>query len=418
MSAPMITFVPTLKKLYRYAASWTTGSYATFDLAPVQVHDVGRLPEKSSRTLKHLIKANHINHSIFYHNLEFHNHTVHILCSAYLLGAHEDQLHCIYDEEAKVLEEWVDSPSEITEHDWRLYLGKHEFQRAFLDFFEDELALKHEYDWKTVAREFLFDGKNPLINCAVSGVGHGLIHLGYAFEMDNREIGMEALAMLASGYSYLHKYLDDPSYTKPSENPSTSLLQLLERIRTDKRIDDMSSTPGPSNIHTLFTEHEDIVMEYWNSWQITDPLKQFEESQLAAVALLTSTVSPSSPEYDFFLCHVLTTSHAARILLPSVPPKFHMSVVRQWWLLTIAVYISQARPVFDTEKVFKPVGDKMWKYVEHKALTGKWRTDAHYVKALRAMKEAAATWGDVDEKYLRQAVWFADSFDGWHGFGH
>ena len=33
------------------------------------------------------------------------------------------------------------------------------------------------------------------------------------------------------------------------------------------------------------------------------------------------------------------------------------------------------------------------------------------------MKEAANTWGDGDEFYLKAAVKFAEEFDGWGGFG-
>ena len=33
--------------------------------------------------------------------------------------------------------------------------------------------------------------------------------------------------------------------------------------------------------------------------------------------------------------------------------------------------------------------------------------------ALRAIREAAFTWGDVHEQYLSAAVKFADDFDGW-----
>lgn len=165
----MIAWQPIANRLYKYATSWgSSSSHPTFGLEPVAIHDVEHKPEKRPRTLKHLIKANHINHSILYHNLQFSNHTPHILCSSYLLGANEDQLHHIYDEESKELEEWHDSPAEISHEDWRLYLGKREYQRAYVDFFEDELALKHDYDWKTVAREFLFEGKNPLISCAIS----------------------------------------------------------------------------------------------------------------------------------------------------------------------------------------------------------------------------------------------------------
>lgn len=249
-------------------------------------------------------------------------------------------------------------------------------------------------------------------------VGHPLIHLGYAYEMNSREIAMEALGMFASEYCYFHKYSDEPSYTTPSPDPSTSITELLERIANDKRLDGLLKNKGAHNMHILFTEHENILLEYWNAWILTNPLKQFEESQEAAVALLTGALSKEPPEYDFFLCHLLTTSHAVRILLPSVPAKFHMSVVRQWWLLALAVYIGQLRPVLT--KLAKPqleVGGKGWKYVEHVALTGPHRTDSHFVKAVRAMREAANTWGDADHQYLSAAAGFVDSFSEWSGFG-
>ncbi len=42
------------------------------------------------------------------------------------------------------------------------------YQRAFVDFFEDELVLGG-YDWRKVLDEFLFKGKEPLINCVIAG---------------------------------------------------------------------------------------------------------------------------------------------------------------------------------------------------------------------------------------------------------
>ena len=217
---------------------------------------------------------------------------------------------------------------------------------------------------------------------------------------------------------YYHKYSDDPSYTKPSPNPSPSIRSLIDRLASDSRLDNVFHTPGAGNLHAIFNDHEALLMEYWNSWTITSPLKQFEESQEIAMQLLTHTISQSH-SHDFFLCHLLTTSHAVRILLPSIPSKFQMSVVRQWWLLTLAVYIAQLRPKINDAAVAVLLenSEKSWKYVEHKAITGEYRTDAHYVKAIRAMKEAAATWGDSDRKYLSAAVGFADGFHGWSGFG-
>lgn len=238
--------------------------------------------------------------------------------------------------------------------------------------------------------------------------------------------------MASVSYNFLHKYLDEPSYSKPSTYSTTSPLDILHKISEDKRFDGLFDGKGSGNIGSLFENHEDLVLEHWNAWKIVDPNKQFRDSQEAAVALLVRTVQPGTHSYDFFMVHLLTTSHAVRILLPLIPKKFHVSLVRQWWLFAISVYIAQLRPKVDEDMEGKP--SKQWHYVEDKAINGPWAKDAHYVKgtygngnnvmmanaynlALRAMKEAALTWGDEHERYLGAAVHFADDFHGWTGFG-
>lgn len=246
-------------------------------------------------------------------------------------------------------------------------------------------------------------------------VAHPLIHLGYAFELSSREVAMEALGLVATCYSYLHKYLDDSSYTRPSTYSTSSPLDILQRIREDKRFDGLYQHQG-NDLEPLFDQHEEAVLEHWNAWHIADPRKQFEESQQAAVALLIATHKPGA-KYDFFLVHLLTSSHAVRIVLPLIPAKFHISLVRQWWLLTLAYYIAQLRPGIDLDTVRNyDTRGRGWSWVEKRAIRGEHAKDEHYVKALRAMKEAAKTWGDNHEFYLKAAIKFGEEFNGWDGF--
>ena len=249
--------------------------------------------------------------------------------------------------------------------------------------------------------------------------------------MNSKDIAMEALTLTAVQYNYLHKYLDDKKYTKPPAWQSVSPLEILDKVAGDKRFDKLFSEPAFSNVDTLFKKHEDLVLEYWNAWALTDPVKQFEMSQEAAVALLVATVRPSTHSYSFFIVHLLTTSHAVRILLPCIPAKFHVPLVRQWWLLTLAVYVAHLRPKIDPDNVETDLKGRTWTDVEDQAVNSVYATDAHYVRgtmthrntglvavanevtALRAMKEAAMTWGDVHERYLAAALTFIDNFRGW-----
>ncbi|KAF2146589.1 uncharacterized protein K452DRAFT_314839 [Aplosporella prunicola CBS 121167] len=391
------------------------------DIPSVTIHDVETAAEKRPRTLKHLIRANHANHSIIYHELRFHNHTPHILGSAYIFGATAEHLNDIYDKEAEELEPWTDSPSEIAKHDWRDFLGKREYQRAFIDFFEDQLV-QYSYDWKAELKDFLFEGENPLINNLISGLGHPLIHLGYAYELRSRTLAIEALALTSCFYDFQHLYLDDPEYSRPSDFQTRSLTEILQRVHDDDRFNNLFETPGGDNLERLFKEREDAVLEHWNSWDLTGKNleEQFMEGQKVAVALLLARQGGSTTEkYDFFVVHLLNTSHAVRVLLPLIPAKWHVPLLRQWALFVISAYVAQLRPALDFKRIedFDLQG-KDWKDVQHLALKGGYNLDAHYVKALRSMQEAEKTWPNVAEGYyLKAAVKFATEFDGWGGFG-
>jgi hypothetical protein len=272
-----------------------------------------------------------------------------------------------------------------------------------------------------VVATFILAGPEPLINNLICGLGHPLIHLGYAYEIESKEVAMEALGLAATNYNYLHKYLDNPE-KYPSPTPSTispSPLELFQKMHSDSRFDGLFTEPGSGNLTKLFENHEPLILEYWHAWSITDPTTQFRDSQYAAVALLVgSNPDPEKSKFDFFLIHLLTTSHAIRILLPFLPAKYHVQVVKEWWLITAAIYISQLRPYIDLKVIEDyDLKGKGWKEAGKVAVEGKYRTDAHYVKAIRSMKEAAGTWGDEGGFYEKAAVRFTEGFTGWGGFG-
>ncbi|KAH4350399.1 hypothetical protein HBH98_048540 [Parastagonospora nodorum] len=392
------------------------GNYLKASIPSVEIHDIETSAEKRPRTLKHLLKANHANYSIIYHDLRFHNHTPHFLGSAYVLGGTAEHLNEIYEREAEGLEPWRDSPGEISREDWRDFLGKREYQRAFIDFFEDQLV-STRYNLEELLEEYLFGGKEPLINGLVAGLAHPLIHLGYAYELESKTVAIEALALGACFYNPLHKYIDDPSYTKPhkGDGANADLYNLLNNVRHDARFNGLYSSPS-GDITKIFEQCEEALLEHWNAWPITDPTSQFEQAQaLAAVLVLEKD---ETGKFSFFFVHALTSSHAIRVLLPLVPAKFHVGLIRQWWLFTLAVYVAQMRPVVKKASGEQyDVKDKTWKHVVHNALEGPHSKDAHYVKTLRSLKTCAETWGDENKNYLAAAVKFADEFDGWGGFG-
>ncbi|KAL4949808.1 hypothetical protein BDW69DRAFT_173534 [Aspergillus filifer] len=399
------------------------GERSVFNLPPCESVEIETAQEKSGRALKHLLKLNHANYAILWNERKFHNHAPHSLSSYFLLGADSNDLNRLYEVELKPLEPWEDSPGEISTYDWRDYLGKKAYQRAYVDFFEDELV-RQSYDWKKVVTNYLFSGKEPLFNALASDVGHPLIHLAYAFEVSSREVAMEALSLAAVCYSPIHKYLDDPSYSKAESSYSTSSpFEVIAKVRADKRLAHLFTTPGDHNMEVLFRDAEATLLDHWNAWKIpsntADAMNSLRESQELAAAMLTATYDPIAPDakYDFFFVHALTTSHAVRVLLPIIPVQWQIPLLRQWWLFVLAVYIGQLRPEINLDTVRNyNLGDKDWKYVKDKALHSEHSTETHYIKALRVLRDTARTWGDPDKFYLKAAVKLADGFNGWGGF--
>lgn len=192
---------------------------------------------------------------------------------------------------------------------------------------------------------------------------------------------MEALTLTSVQYNFLHKYLDKASYTRPSPLKSKAPLDLLIQMSKDDRFSKVPEDLPLNDLEKYLDENEASFLEYWNGWDIDDdPKKQFELSQEAAVALLVATVQPGTHAYDFFIVHLLTTSHAVRILLPFLPPQYHVTLVREWWLLVVAVFLIKGRPLPDPDNVEGDLKGKNWKYVEDRALNSAWSKDAHYVK--------------------------------------
>lgn len=238
-------------------------------------------------------------------------------------------------------------------------------------------------------------------------VCHPLIHLAYAVELDSKEVGMEALALTAVCYDFLHVYVDESRFTRvSSRGMSGDLLALLAEVRRDGAL----RWSGEDGTEELYAKREDEMMEYWNAWDLTDPVRQFENSQRTAVALLCATGS-----YDFAFVQGLAASHAIRVLLPVVPAEWHLRLVRQWWLVTLGIYVVQQRPEIRLDDIHGfDVGDKDWAWVERQGLEREgWNMDAHYVGAIRALRECANLWGDEDQYFLKAAVKFAGEFDGW-----
>lgn len=161
-------------------------------------------------------------------------------------------------------------------------------------------------------------------------------------------------------------------------------------------------------MHTLLEKQENGVLEYYRALDMSglslfhtyiapphvpaavavltvtiDPVAAHRLLTRAATLLLTATHAPGHPSYDFFICHLLTTAYAVRILLPALPAEAVMPLLHGHWLFFIVVYIIQLRPPVRRELVDKVnLKGRGWDEVVKHTLRQNGAEDPHYLKCM------------------------------------
>lgn len=191
---------------------------------------------------------------------------------------------------------------------------------------------------------------------------------------------MEALTLASVQHDFLYKYSSEAKYTRKSSLEAKPLLELVKELSRDKILSRLPREIGYLDLESTMAGNEDVILDYWNAWDVSNPQTAFEDSQKAVVTIFMSSANKKSRKYDFFIVHLLTTSYAVRVLLPVFPEAHRVKLIRQWWLLVLAVLILRGRPHPDYETVDEDVNGRDWDSIQSKALDSPYSNDAHFVK--------------------------------------
>jgi hypothetical protein len=236
-----------------------------------------------------------------------------------------------------------------------------------------------------------------------------LIHLAYALELSSQTLALEALAMTCCLLDTQDRFITETKYSSRSAPlVSTSPIVIFNQISHDKRLDGISmSTNQDASQLNLPSEHEDVVLAYWNALEFEDITNQFQEMQRLAVALAVS-LKKSGSNQILLSRNLLHSSRAVRVLLPLMPARFRIPLIRQWWLLAITAYLSHGRVESATERIVG-VDDKNndWKDVEARAQSHGMQ-NAYHLGDMVSIKQMAETWGDPDRYYLKAALLYGE----------
>lgn len=250
-------------------------------------------------------------------------------------------------------------------------------------------------------------------------VGHPLIHLAYAYELDSPETASEGLSLLCTDFWELHDLIQNAP-PDSAKYKTHSLADVLEGIRLDARFDNLFDSIGVLNVDDLMKKQPDAVLEHWNAWVVDNPVQQLEHiCDVATILTMSSVDSKADSKFDFFILHLMTAAHALRVTWDIFPEDRKVPMLREWALMAITTYIAQFRFPFDMGLIEKvEIGGRDWEWVRKTALDHPAaRSDVHFLKAVRAPRAFEQTFGYKNGFYLKAALKFLDTFRGWTGFG-
>ena len=289
-------------------------------------------------------------------HIEFHgylsNHAKHAVIALDGLGANAEGIAAYVDDYARTtygfgLEPPMQSDIELTEANWRDFLGKHEQFDSLYRFFEGRVEdLGLEQTLKIYVPE--------LLPGCVGALLHGTIHLGWALDAGHKGMTIEGLAYLA--FSYVSCYPDRAFSESKSPSVDRTPLDSMKRIAAewdrDRRVlsswvDEALNSPELSvaagfqpvlehtgaqlHIARVLAEGHPLIHStpFW--LESADPEEVWEQLYYAVMLLYLSNPG------DFVLLHLVTSLHAVEQIARHLPRDEQSRAIKCYWTAMLGV---------------------------------------------------------------------------------
>jgi hypothetical protein len=288
-------------------------------LSPLKSHLSPLKPPTPSPLVAGLLAKNHDQHDIFFNKDHFHNHFPHTLLSQFALGAPTSRLKKEWELEDYLTPLGKKQPTDITDENWKEFIGKDEYYHNYRDFFTDKIKSKENIQ-KTLVEYAL---NEALLPSFVSGLFHPMIHTGYGVEFASHIVVAEGLAEACVHKPGFAPLVDFELYSGPATEEKT-LIAIVNEIYHDKSLDDVIKYSFTNKSQAFFKSKKAIeaVKMYVMKWSFADSpegiAKAYAELfELATHFMATSAFPPphivNNPKYkdkklppllDFFMMYV------------------------------------------------------------------------------------------------------------------
>ncbi|KAK9760135.1 hypothetical protein K7432_016149 [Basidiobolus ranarum] len=346
----------------------------------------------TKEVFEELISRNHRDYDVFFDNFA-HNHTSHLVCNLYILGASEERMRDMYERVTKHLDPLPEPKYSIDESNYSQFIGVKDAYRDLLDFFDQQID--------QTGFDEVFNKYVPLLLPGLVGeIAHSLIQLGYAVEFRHNLILSEALALSTLGYEphgeLINQEFSVPLYMDP--------ITIIQEMSSDSRFKKIQLDPYTDNTREIDIQYFEYTKEYYMAWDSSIKQKGLDEKVRELSRGIAFLFLGHKPEFrlDFLLCHALTAFHAGRTLLPMLSEYDRVRTLRLVWFTALTLFASIGRPLPRWENLINhPVElqsdeAEFWKGIG-KAATEEEDIFAHAIKSIRTMKELAKVYPQDEE---------------------
>ncbi|KAJ1675036.1 hypothetical protein EV182_002060 [Spiromyces aspiralis] len=376
------------------------------------------------------------NHIKFDRERGYHNHFNHHLLASLTLGATTARLKEIYEihkrQETPSLE--YNPQDKVTPGNLENFRSNDKYFPNWLVFYLNTIKGSGG-DWQHVLETYFFHPS--LFACMMSGLVHPVIQVGYGAEFDSVGIVAQGLALgsiekptfaplftqdgelvgdsnyepvVSRGLEALNKGFQmfgithqSPWRSRISGNRmlasttiGSSLLDILNQVRRDEKLTEIARSAPKDKKFTEFLEKAGGPLStYAAQWKVQpDPVAI--KLKLREMYLVYTHLYNSTPKFDFFLMHAVTSSYFLPILLPLFSIRNQIRLLRAHWAVMLAIYVlvgspeikltSMADPDDDDKNNREAESDERWTKLRRRAVTN---NDMHLAKVIRSLQRGA-----------------------------
>ncbi|CAO3588732.1 unnamed protein product [Absidia cylindrospora] len=362
----------------------------------------------STQKLEELLKKNHAFH-IYFDGIK-HNHIAHNLIAIYTLGASPEELQDVFDKHVKIQKPLLALKLKDPIHalgdpkTFAAHMGDDTYYSDYLAFFDHEIKKNGVY--ATFQTYYCGNGiiGEQMRFQSLSGVLHGLIHIGYGIETGHPLLMSEGLALCAVEHGdfdrttatftgiLFNRFSDDDH----GDAPLSSLLDVFRELHESKDILAPGSKINYAHDMALIgsSDKSSIVEAICSKWQVkadsADISDKLNELLSLSFYLYATTMHEyPAPHFDFFLMHALTSGYFIPLVLSHIQSlelqATMLKVCCRWFAI---VYIITGLPEIHShwlsQPIVTPVNTSTFSWsdiIQHANKDG----DAHVAKVIRAL---------------------------------